>query len=153
MMPKYLAFLTIILLMAVLVGRELIFSATGDSLDLQEILANDQVTRQKWLAYQRFKAVLEATLDYLAAGDIPLKEACRRVHQAAKFDCPTYIRVLPRTDWGKTIQERIARNLLAHVRDQARIHPRFRSRVAALETELQELIVEWDKGQNLANPD
>jgi hypothetical protein len=54
---------------------------------------------------------------------------------------------------AKTIPESIARNLLAHTRDQTRINPRFRSRVRSLESELQDLIVECDQGQNLANPD
>lgn len=110
------------------------------------IAPNDQETRQKLEAHNRFRSVLIPTIDALSRGQIRLRDACDRVCRAAELHSPTYFSLVPRSDPGRCLHESIARNLLAHVRDRAEFAPELCPYVSQVELELQEIVEELDHG-------
>ncbi len=70
------------------------------------------------IKYRCFKDTLESALQALAQGKISLPEATVRVQYAANGFCPIYLDRIRVAEKGATPQERIARNLVGHIRSQ-----------------------------------
>jgi hypothetical protein len=99
----------------------------------------DNATREKVVSYHCFKGTLTTTLELLARGEIGLEEARDRVYESALHCNPTYLLHLVNCERGASPQERVARNLIGHLRCQGQIDPATRARIHALERELAEL--------------
>jgi hypothetical protein len=130
-MLKYSAMLLLSVLTVGYVGKELAFSMDG-SLNWLDVLANQQRVDDQMVRQKLFRDVLDTTLHSLASGKISLKDASSRVHDAAETYCPAYFGWVTVSDPGRTMHERIARNLLGHLDE-----PDWRERVSSLH--LQEL--------------
>jgi hypothetical protein len=93
---------------------------------------DEQEFRQRLVNYQCFKQTLEETLVSLGKREINLKEAHARVCGAARRFQPDYLEHLTQVEPGATDAERVAHNLVGHLRSVEELEPRAR----ALEIEL-----------------
>jgi hypothetical protein len=105
-----------------------------------EVPSFDEKTTKIMVAHQIFKEALVSVLNELKEGKISLGEATGRVHDAASRNWPGYVAHVIVVDGGRTPQESIARNLIAHVRSCVDVEPGVGARVKALEMELQDLL-------------
>jgi hypothetical protein len=96
---------------------------------------DEQEFRERLANYQCFKQTLEETLISLGKAEINLKEAHARVCGAARRFQPDYLEHLTQVEPGATDAERVAHNLVGHLRSVDELEPRAR----ALETELHEI--------------
>jgi hypothetical protein len=99
------------------------------------IWLDDQDFRERLVNYQCFKQTLEGTLASLGKGEFSLKEAHARVCAAARRFQPDYLEHLAEVEPGTTDAERVAHNLVGHIRSIQELEPRAR----ALEHELHEI--------------
>jgi hypothetical protein len=99
----------------------------------------DDATRKMVVSYQCFKGTLTTMLELLAVGEIRLEDACDRVYESALCYNPTYLLRIADCEHGATPQERVARNLIGHLRSQCQENPAIRARIHPLELELAEL--------------
>jgi hypothetical protein len=99
----------------------------------------DDATRERVVSYHCFKGTLSTALDLLASGDIGLEEARARVYESALCYNPGYLQHLADCERGTTPQERVARNLIGHLRSRLQENPALCLRIQALELELVEL--------------
>ncbi len=99
----------------------------------------DDATRAKVVSYLCFKGSLTTALDLLARGDIRLEDARDQVYESALCYNPTYLLHIADCERGATPQERVARNLIGHLRCRQQESPAIRLRIHALEVELAEL--------------
>ena len=99
----------------------------------------DDATRERVATYHCFKGAFTTALDLLATGEIRLDEASARVYESAVCFNPTYLHHLNDCERGTTPQERVARNLIGHLRCWQTENPAIRARIHALELELAEL--------------
>jgi hypothetical protein len=104
----------------------------------------DDKTTQMITKYRGFKDTLELALQALAQGKISLPEATARVHDAARGFCPIYLDRIQVAEQGTTPTERIARNLIGHLRGECR--PCLTPRVRALERELDGFLRACEEG-------
>jgi hypothetical protein len=95
---------------------------------------DEQEFRERLVSYQCFKQILEETLISLGKGELNLKEAQARVCAAARRFYPDYFEHIAREEVGTTDAERVAHNLVGHLRSME-LEPRAR----ALESELREM--------------
>jgi hypothetical protein len=100
---------------------------------------NDK-TREMVVCYTCFKEALTTTIDLLQEDKITLREARDRVYETAQRHWPEYLVNLERVEQGTTHQERVARNLLGHLRSLAECDLTALPRVRAVEMELTEMI-------------
>jgi hypothetical protein len=96
---------------------------------------DEQEFRERLVNYQCFKQTLEETLVSLGKGELNLKEAHARVCAAARRFQPDYLEHLTQVEPGTTDAERVAHNLVGHLRSVELLEPRAR----ALEIELHEI--------------
>ncbi len=99
----------------------------------------DDKTREMVLSYYSFKSTLTATLELLAQGKICLGDAGNQVYEAALCHNPSYLKHLESCEQGTTPRERVARNLIGHLRSSAETNPAICVRIFALEIEFAEL--------------
>jgi hypothetical protein len=99
----------------------------------------DDATRERVVSYHCFKGSLSTALELLASGEIGLEEARNRVYESALNYNPGYLQHLADCERGKTPQERVARNLIGHLRSRQAGSSAIRARIHALELELAEL--------------
>lgn len=104
--------------------------------DQQTINVFDDKTHEMVLHYGFFKSSFESALRDLGHGRIHLREAVYQVREAGVVYCPIYLNRLAFAEAGATLDERIARNLLGHLRDQETANPRYAGRSTALQVEL-----------------
>ena len=137
-MNRYATFVAITLTVTGLaVGWMVTDDSAQDSFDMRAALAHDMKVKQQIATYRCFKATLETALESLRKGEIRLKDAHASVYDAARRFNPPYLDRLVMSDLGRTVEERLARNLVGHLQKTARSAPR-----SDLETELQELLAE-----------
>jgi hypothetical protein len=96
---------------------------------------DEQEFRERLVNYQCFKQTLEETLVSLGKGQLNLKEAHARVCAAARRFQPDYLEHLSQVEPGTTDAERVANNLVGHLRSVEELEPRAR----ALENELHKI--------------
>jgi hypothetical protein len=97
---------------------------------------------EEFVRYHCFKRAFEVTIDELANGELSLKRACARTHGLADAHHPNYIAFLSLAELGATDEERVARNLVAHVRACQEWKPTSRQPLPRLEAELQSYLSE-----------
>src|SRR5687768_14571522 len=115
-MSKYWVSCAIVVVTVSVAVKELGCDAADEgSVNLAEAYLYHQKMQQRVTTYRLFRQSLYATLDYLARGDIGLREAAVRVHGAAEEYAPQYLDMVKHVDQGRTIQESIARNLVGHL--------------------------------------
>ena len=102
--------------------------------------ADAQKIQEKFASYKCFKETLEITVDELGKGEVRLSEARARVVEAAGRYHPQFFPNLVHAEPGKSDDERVAHNLVGHVRSLEDIDPNIRIHLPALEKELQELV-------------
>lgn len=95
----------------------------------------DQEFRERVVNYQCFKQTLEETLVCLGTGELNLSEAHARVCATARRFQPDYLEHLTKVEPGTTDAERVAHNLVGHLRSVEKLKPRAR----ALEIELHKI--------------
>ena len=96
---------------------------------------DEQQFRERVVNYQCFKQTLEETLISLGKGELNLKDAHARVCAAARRFQPDYLEHLTQVEPGTTDAERVAHNLVGHLRSVEWLEPR----ACALEIELHEI--------------
>jgi hypothetical protein len=90
--------------------------------------------------YYQFKTAFEANLHALEFGTISLKEAQKRAEAAARENNPEYLCHLIHEERGKTDSERVAQNLVGHLRVDQDLKPERAGRLRALQVELAEFL-------------
>ena len=88
------------------------------------------------VSYYCFENTKTTTVELLAKGQISLVEACDLVLESATRHHPDYLTNIEISDPAPTAQERIARNLIGHLRSNEGDGRVLSSRVQALELEL-----------------
>jgi hypothetical protein len=109
-----------------------------------EVTSFDRKTTELLIKYRCFKDTLESAVQALTQGEISLPEATARVHSAAECFCPIYLNRIRFAEKGATSKERIARNLVGHVRSRAEGDPSLTRRGQALRIELECLVSEFN---------
>ena len=95
---------------------------------------DDRRIQELYGNYRSFKKVFDPTVQELCRGTLRLEEAHGRVSAAARRHHPKYFAALCRIELGDSDDERVARNLVGHVRENARSGDR--QRLYELEAEL-----------------
>lgn len=67
----------------------------------------------------RFLVALRTARHDLEAGKISLRESCRQIEKAANDYFPSYLLMVNLTTEGSDLEEKIARQLVDHLREQA----------------------------------
>ena len=106
----------------------------------------DEQTMEMVVHYESFKSTLDSALADLEGRRINLSEATIRVYGAAKLHSPVYLDRIRHSDGGKTSEERVARNLIGHLRSFEEMKPRLRDRIEELDSELTALLGGIDDG-------
>jgi hypothetical protein len=106
---------------------------------------NDK-TQERIVSYYCFKSTLTTTLELLALGKTSLEEARNRVYESALHYHPGYLKHIAECERGTTSQERVARNLIGHVRSLEEKDPTLDVRVFALEIEFADMQRRVDAG-------
>jgi hypothetical protein len=101
--------------------------------------------KQRVAAARCLNETMEAALQSLEGGDISLLDAARRVHDAAQLWKPAYLEDIKRTEVGQTPLERVARNLIGHMQNRARMKLDLADRIQELEAELEVLVNEMEE--------
>src|SRR5207253_48538 len=96
----------------------------------------DRQTIELVLHYQTFKDALESAVEDLAAGRVRLRQAAYSVRETADVHCPIYLDRLKVVEPGATDEERVAHNLVGHLRDRGIATPEMLDRAAEVECEL-----------------
>ena len=104
----------------------------------------DQETQELSIRYEHFKATLNGALNDLARNKGRLHDAVYGVRDASYVYCPIYVDRLQTAERGATPEERVARNLIGHLRDMEDADPRLAGRTAALVSELEALLSHLD---------
>jgi hypothetical protein len=99
----------------------------------------DDETRASVVFYFCFKSTLTTTLDLLARGEIRLEDARTRVYESALRYNPGYLKHIETSERGATARERVARNLIGHLRSVDESDPALQTRIFALEIEFAAL--------------
>lgn len=89
--------------------------------------------------YASFKAVFEKNIEALEQREISLQSAVERILAAARRDFPRYLKRLELYEPGTTDAERVAHNLMGHLRGNAELKASLCERVCALELELVQI--------------
>lgn len=105
----------------------------------REFYVFDEETTNLAVTYRCFKDTFEQALLELETGDITLAAATDRVYGSAKQFCPLYLRRVGISDPATTLEASIALNLVGHVRSLEEVRPTLATRVAELETEMQNI--------------
>ena len=101
-----------------------------------------ETNQQNVQNYYAFKAQFSGILNELGAEKITLREANFRVESLARSLWPNYIANLSMSETGKTQQERMARNLVGHIKNFAEFGELPVSRGIAVEAELDEMLAD-----------
>jgi hypothetical protein len=104
--------------------------------------SDEQKLQEKLATYRCFKQTLETSVDELGKGEIRLREAHARVLEAARRFHPEFFAHLIRAEPGNSDEQRVAHNLVEHVRSVEEMDPNVRRQLPELEMELQELLME-----------
>jgi hypothetical protein len=99
----------------------------------------DDKTREKVVSSFCFKSTLTTTLELLARGEIRLENARTQVYESALHYHPAYLKHIETSERGATARERVAHNLIGHLRIMDESDPALQARIFALEIELAEL--------------
>lgn len=101
-----------------------------------KVVQFDCATIELTFHYQTFKDTLEAAVSDLAAGRVRLRKAACSVREMADLHCPTYLDRLKVVEPGASDEERIAHNLIGHLRDRGFVEPEMLDRAEEVECEL-----------------
>lgn len=115
-------------------------------------LDEDRDVRELVFRYQSFKEIFDDTLENLGHGKIDLRTARTRVEAASRCYWPAHVEFLTFAENGSTSEERIARNLVEHLRSVQNLEPHLKPRVRELEIELAELLREGRPPRNAKEP-
>ena len=107
-----------------------------------EAWAEEQRVEDTMVSYQCFKLTFEATLADLKSGEIQLKDAYERIYSVARLHRPQYLFQLRGVEPGRTDEERVAHNLVAHISTLEEFYPNLRERTLDLKSQLQVLLDE-----------
>jgi hypothetical protein len=111
---------------------------TGDPFEISVFnWAAEQKQQEAIANYQSFKQTLDDCLNALAEGRMSLSEAQYRVQSAARCYRPDYLDWLTHAEDGTTNSERVARNLVGHLRASCDAKPHLLMRVEELELEVE----------------
>ena len=99
----------------------------------------DDKTQERIVCYHCFKGTLTTTLDLLANGKISLEDARNRIYESALHYNPDYLKQIAMSERGTTPQERVARNLIGHLKSQEERTPTLSARIFALQIELADM--------------
>ena len=99
-------------------------------------LQEDTKLQEKLDHYQLFKTSFDATLLALESGAISLSEAQTQTLGAARENHPAYLGHLIHEEAGNTDAERVAQNLVGHLRTDLDPGPERALRLRGLENEL-----------------
>jgi hypothetical protein len=116
--------------------------SSQEAVGLQAALSNDQKVMNLLTQYRAFKGTLDATLESLRHGRVHLKEALADVREASTRCYPKYLNKLAVSDKGATTDERLARNLIGHVRAIEKHRQTKPSPLPGLDQELREFLAE-----------
>lgn len=129
--------IALLLTSALIAGIAAVNLAGTPAADALKLVDDDRIVQQKVANYRCFKDVLEASLDGLRTRRISLAEAHTRVRSAAQRYRPEFLEMMISSDAGDTDDERLARNLIGHVRSEMAAKPGGARRVSELEAELE----------------
>ncbi len=129
-MNKVVTILTAVLI-AVFVAVKMSDTPAPGQLDWTD----EEVLRERLVNYRCFKRSFEETVESLGKGELNLKEAQARVCAAARRFHPDYLEHITHEEPGARDAERVAQNLVGHLRNRQEFQPR----ACALEIELHEL--------------
>lgn len=104
--------------------------------------ASSEQVQEMVRSYRLFKITFQGTVESLRRHEIALRDAQARVAEASREYNPKYLRWLSIAEKGGTLTERVARNLIGHVRSLEKEHPTRPSPLPELEQELSEFIAE-----------
>jgi hypothetical protein len=110
--------------------------------DLSDAALQDKKVGELVVTYYTFKSALEANINDLTVGTITLRDARDNVAAAARRLHPGYFTHIGLSEEGTTDEERIARNLVGHVRSNEEVTPNPNSRLPLIEKELRALLAE-----------
>ncbi len=113
-----------------------------DTFDVTEF---DEATTEYMMHYEQFKAALKSSLSDLTQRKANLAEATERVYFSARAHSPIYLERICVSEIGKTHEERIARNLIGHLRDLQEVNPHIGERVIELDIELETWLCEQER--------
>lgn len=126
----------------VLVSGWTMVKLLGDSPNRIGRVLSDREIQERYVAYHAFKQSFDATVDELGKGNLRLRTACARIQGMADAYNATYLIHLPSAESGRTDSERIARNLVGHVRSWQDRKPDYRANLVRLQTELDAFVAE-----------
>jgi hypothetical protein len=138
-MTKYIALYVFVLAALGFVALDLLVADIGDPMTTFSLPENQQETDAKLAAHKQFSMVLHAAIRALSAGQIPLREACANVYEAAHAHSPIYLYMIAKVEAGTCVEEKIAHNLVGHVEDRIQNDPAKQARLVVLELELREM--------------
>jgi hypothetical protein len=144
-MSKYITIYVIVLAALGLIAIDLLTSDSAEPAVAFAFVENEQETNEKVTAHQRFRTVLQPTIRALADGKIALRDASADVYTAAQANSPIYLQMTAITEPGKSVEERIAHNLIGHLEDLIESEIVAPARLAALQAELSEMARDSDQ--------
>ena len=117
------------------------------ALNFSAIVRQDQRVHEQSVRYYHFKGTFQATIEALARGEMTLREGQARVLTLAHEFNPDYLNHLKLSEVGASDEERLARNLVAHVRFLEEILPNPDSHLPELEADLNKILQEMRLSQ------
>ena len=139
-MNKIALFLT-----AALVAGFVSIRITGFCLSERPEGLDEQKLNARIANYRCFKQTLVDSLEALESGHLSLREAQERIRATASRFHPIFLETLALSEPGPTEVERVAHNLVEHVRADQDMAPHLPARVRALEIELEALVCEQQR--------
>lgn len=100
--------------------------------------ANEAQIEERLKNYECFKQTFDDSLEALADAELSLKQAHAQVNAAARQFYPLYIQYLATVEPGRTDEDRVAHNLVGHIRAMIGKRPELAERVRVLDRELQQ---------------
>lgn len=113
--------------------------------DMIDVTEFDETTTEYMINYEQFKATLKSSLHDLAERKANLQEAAERVYRSAIMHSPIYLDRICVSEIGATHEERVARNLIGHLRDLEEVNPLIGERVTELDIELETWLCEQER--------
>jgi len=135
-------FLTVAAVMTVagLVTAQWIDDSVKQPRQTGRIAQFDHETMKLTFHYQTFKDTLQSAVNDLAAGRVRLRQATHAVRAMADVHCPVYLDRLKLVEPGTSDDERIAHNLIGHLRDRGLVEPEMLERAERVECELDTVL-------------
>jgi hypothetical protein len=142
-MNRYATFLAVVTLATGFAALRTTDDSPYEPIGLQEALTNEQTVKDVLTQYRAFKATFEGTIESLRRREIDLKEAHTIVTEASNRHYPKYLKLLCFSDKGATVDARLARNLVGHIRSVEEYHPTQPSPLPNLDQQLREVLAKF----------